>query len=137
MYQPVIDRTYLVEVNLPTVSNGQSYNFLDNAQLRSPNIILQGLFALSAGQATLTSNQKNVIPDNGAPGLIVTLVVGVDEEIYQYPYYDLIPAFNGGLIRMFRDKQINLTKSYVTVVDATNLTANQSALFNFIYRNAK
>lgn len=136
MLQPVIDRSYLVEVNLTTVTQGQRYTFQDIPQLRNPKVLIQGIGAYSADQLGISPNLANVVPAAAAMNLIVTFAVGETEELYQIPYFDLISANNGGLIREFKDKRITLTKSYVTVLDATGLSAGQSAVFNFIYRNA-
>jgi len=68
---------------------------------------------------------------------VVTFAVRETEEVYQIPYFTLISAANAGMIREFANKQINLTKSYVTILDSTNLNAAESCIFNFYYTIAR
>ena len=137
MLQPIIQNSYLVEVNLTTVANGQRYYFLDVPTLRAPYIFVQGCEAYNINQVTLSPNGFPIISAAGATGLVVTFAVRETEEVYQIPYFTLIASANGGLIREFANKQINLTKSYVTVLDATALNAGESAIFNFYYQIAR
>lgn len=137
MLQPIIQNSYLVEVNLTTVAVGQRYYFLDVPTLRAPYIFVQGIEAYNSSQVTLSPNGANIVTAAGATGLVVTFAVRETEEVYQIPYYTLISSANGGLIREFANKQINLTKSYVTILDATALAPAQSAIFNFYYQIAR
>jgi hypothetical protein len=83
--------------------------------------------------------QKTVIVAAGLTSLVATFAVGAanTEELQQYPLYDLQPSNVSGNIRMFNDKQINLSKSYVKMLSVSNLTATYSVLFNFIYYRAR
>lgn len=137
MLQPIIQNTYLIEVNMPTVSVGLQVPFLDVPNLRYPKIFLQGIEAFLNVQMAKSPNGSNIVTAAGATGLVLTLSVQDTEEVYQMPYYSLIAGSNAGLIREFANKQINLTKSYITILDPTNVTAGQSALFNLYYKVAK
>ena len=137
MLQPIIQNSYLVEVNLTTVANGQRYYFLDVPTLRAPYIFVQGIEAYNKDQVSLSPNGFTIINPAGALGIVVTFAVRETEEVYQIPYYTLIASANGGLIREFANKQINLTKSYITVLDSTALQAGESAIFNFYYQIAR
>lgn len=134
MIQPIIKNSYLVEVNLTTLTTGQRYNFLDVPTLRAPFIFVQGIEAFTANELTNSPNGAALVTALGAAGIVVTFAVAETEDIYQIPYYTLVASQNAGIIREFANKQINLTKSYITVLDATNLTAAQSAVFNFYYQ---
>lgn len=136
MLQPIIQNTYLVEVNLPTVTQGQNYPFLDNPNLRYPKIFLHGMESLIDVQLSKSPNQSDIVTASGAAGIVLTLSVKDTEEVFQIPYLSLCTTVNAGLIREFANKQINLTKSYITVFDVTNLVAGQSAAFNFYYKIA-
>jgi hypothetical protein len=70
-------------------------------------------------------------------GIIVTFAEASTETVYQYPLSDLIPGNNAGLIRLFNDKEINLPKSYITILDPTNLNIDDAVIFNFIYESVK
>ena len=130
----IITNSYLVELNLPTISLGQRYTFLDVPQLRYNAVIVDGLEAFTADQLATSPNAKTIIPAAAAQGIVVTLVVDETEEMYQIPYYTLISGNNAGLIREFANKRINLVKSYATILNTTSLTAAQSLIFNFYYR---
>ena len=137
MLQPIINNSYLVEVNMLTVAQGQRYYFLDVPTLRAPYIFFQGIEAYNKDQVSLSPNNSSIVTATGATGIVVTFAVRETEEVYQMPYYSLIAASNAGLIREFSNKQINLTKSYITVLDPANLTNGESALFNFYYQIAR
>lgn len=130
----IITNSYLVELNLPTISLGQRFTFLDVPQLRYNAVIIDGIEAFDSTQLATSPNAKTVIGANATLGIVVTLVVDETEEMYQIPYYTLISSNNAGLIREFANKRINLVKSYATILNTTGLTAAQSLIFNFYYR---
>ena len=130
----IITNSYLVELNLPTVSLGQRFTFLDVPQLRYNAVIIDGIEAFTADQLATSPNAKTIIPAAAATGIVLTLVVDETEELYQIPYYTLISGNNAGLIREFANKRINLVKSYATILNITSLTAGNSLIFNFYYR---
>lgn len=130
MYQPIINRSYLTEVlftNTPSV--GMRVMFLDIPQLR--NVTTVGLECFTATQLTTSPNSKVVV--TAVTGIVLTLAIGNVEEVFQVPCIDLVPGSNSGLIRLLKNKTINLPKSYITVLDATGLVIDTSVLFNFIY----
>jgi hypothetical protein len=130
----IITNSYLVELNLPTISLGQRYTFLDVPQLRYNAVIIEGLEAFTVEQLKVSPNNKAIISATASLNLVLTLVVDETEELYQIPYYTLISGQNAGLIREFANKRINLVKSYITILNTTGLTAGESAIFNFYYR---
>jgi hypothetical protein len=130
----IITNSYLVELNLPTISLGQRYTFLDIPQLRYNSVIIEGIEAFSVDQLAVSPNNKTIVSTAATLNLVLTLVVDETEELYQIPYYTLISSENAGLIREFANKRINLVKSYVTILNTTGLTAAQSVIFNFYYR---
>lgn len=132
MYQPVINRSYLTEIKLVNPPGvGQKVPFLDVPQLRGVNTV--GITAYTAKQLTL-SPQSNVVVSL-ATGLVLTLAINNTEEIFQFPVIDLIPGENSGLIRLFKNKMVNLPKSYITILDPAALAQNEAVVFNFIYEN--
>jgi hypothetical protein len=130
----IITNSYLVELNLPTISLGQRYTFLDVPQLRYNAVIIDGLEAFTGTQLATSPNNKTIISAGASINIVCTFVVDETEEIYQIPYYTLISANNAGLIREFANKRINLVKSYATILNTTGLTASESLIFNFYYR---
>lgn len=135
MLQPKIQRTYLVELNLPQIGVNGRANFQYVAEIDQ----IAEVYALETFIITDLStspNQKQVVNATGAANIVVTLVVGDDEQVFQYPYLDLRPGGNSGLIRCFTPKRVNLTKSYITMFGTGGLTANESLMFNFIFTNS-
>jgi hypothetical protein len=59
------------------------------------------------------------------------------EMIYQYPSYDANPVNVSGFYRDINPFQLQLTKSYITVLDRTNIAANDSVIVNFFYISLK
>lgn len=132
----IITNSYLVELNLPTISQGQRYTFLDIPQLRYNAVTIDAIESLSASQVATSPNLKTTISSAAMLGIVLTFVVNETEEIYQIPYFTLNAASNSGLIRDFANKRINLVKSYATILNTTGLTAGQSLLFNFYYKKS-
>lgn len=137
LLQPVIENSYLVELNMATVSVGQRYTFNDVPQLRAGSILVKGVEAYSADQLSTSPNARPVIASNAMPNIVVTLVEKDTEVIYQIPYFTLVSSLNGGLIRMLKNKQINLVKSYAICYNTTGITAGDSLMFNFYYSDGK
>jgi len=131
MIQPIIDRSYLVELNITSATVGSQVTFQNVPELLGVNIY--GIQAFTATDLTFSPNGKTIIADIDAAGLVVTFVVDSTEEVYRYLYRDLRPGSNSGLIRLFRNKKINITKSYATILAVGTLAAAQSMMFNFIY----
>lgn len=130
----IIENSYLVEVNLPSITLGQRYTFLDIPQLRYNAVTMMGIEAFTANQLATSPNNKTVISAAGSVNIVCTFVVNETEDIYQIPYYTLISSNNAGLIREFQNKRINLVKSYITILNVTGLNANESVMFNFYYK---
>jgi len=133
--KPIL-RSYLIEVNLGTTipGNGQNINFQDYPQLR--DIYITGIEAFNNQQIAFSPAGKAVIPSN--TGITCTLMDKYNMEmIYQYPTTDLNPGIVSGFYRDIVPFYLQLTKSYITVLDNTGLAANESAVFNIFYITAK
>ena len=57
----IITNSYLVELNLPTISLGQRYTFLDVPQLRYNAVIIEGIDALTSDELATSPNNKTII----------------------------------------------------------------------------
>jgi len=130
--QPIIEKSYLVEVNLGTIAVQKQINFAFVPQLEGSTIY--GIQSFSATQTGVSPNGSTVIANAGLASLTVTFVVGDTQEIFLMPVADLNSPSIYGFIRMFNNKRLNLTKSFVTIQAVTSLNNNESILFNFIYR---
>jgi hypothetical protein len=129
--KPIV-RSYLTEINLGTTQpgNGANINFKDYPQLR--DIYLTGYAVYDAAQVAFSPAGKAVVTD--LTGITVTLMdIYNMENIYQYPAYDSNPTNVSGFYRDFYPFQLQLTKSYISILDNTNLAANQSVIVNLFY----
>jgi hypothetical protein len=133
MIQPIIEKSYLVEVNLGTLAAQKQINFQFIPQLQ--NAVIYSVQTFSASEIGTSPNGAAVVTAAGMASLTVTFAVGDNQDIFLYPCTDLRSPAVSGFQRMFSNKVFNLTKSYVTIQATTGLTANDSILFNFIYRN--
>lgn len=131
--KPIV-RSYLTEINVGTTQpgNGTNINFKDYPQLR--DIYITGFAFYDASQVALSPAGKTVVAANALPGITVSLLdIYNMEMIYQYPSYDANPVNVSGFYRDIYPFQLQLTKSYITVLDNTNIVANDSVLVNFFY----
>jgi hypothetical protein len=93
-----------------------------------------GLQCFVADDIAVTPTSKTVVSLAGAANLMVTLVVGQDQENFAMPYLDLRPASNSGLIRTFKNKLLNITSCFITLNSVANLAAGQSVYIQAIYK---
>jgi hypothetical protein len=133
--KPIL-RSYLTEVNLGTTlpGNGQNINIQDYPQLR--DIMITGVEVFDSGEVSLSPSGKAVVPT--LTGITLTLLDKFNMEIvYQYPTFDLNPTNVAGFYRDFVPFPLQLTKSYITVLNNTGLSANQSVILNIFYITKK
>jgi len=129
-YQPIISKSYLTEINLVNApTQGAKVPFLDIPMLRGVRTI--GLSCFTETQLTKSPNNKTIV--STVAGLVLTLAVVSTEEIFQFPCYDLVSGNNSGLIRLLNNKIIDLPKSFITILDTSSLSQDESVCFNFIY----
>lgn len=131
--KPIV-RSYLTEINVGTTQpgNGTNINFKDYPQLR--DIYITGFAFYDATQVSLSPAGKTVVAANALPGITVTLLdIYNMEMVYQYPSYDANPINVSGFYRDIYPFQLQLTKSYITVLSNSNIVANDSVLVNFFY----
>ena len=131
-----IKRSYLVEINLGTTvpGNGSNINFQDYPQLR--NVFITGAIVLDTNTATTSPAGKTVI--TSTTGITLTLVDKFNQEVtHQYPTKDLNPYYVSGVYRDIIPFPIQLTKSYITILNNSGLNANESFLINIFYYTEK
>jgi hypothetical protein len=133
--KPIL-RSYLTEVNLGATlpGNGQNINIQDYPQLR--DIMITGVEVFDSGEVSLSPSGKAVVPT--LTGITLTLLDKFNMEVvYQYPTFDLNPTNVAGFYRDFVPFPLQLTKSYITVLNNAGLAANQSVILNFFYITKK
>ena len=131
-----IQRSYLIEINVGTTNpgNGVNINFQDYPQLR--NIYLTGIQTFDINSVSISPSGKNVVGQ--LTGATVTLLDIFNQEIIRsYPAQDLSPFYNSGIYRDFKPFRLQLTKSYITILDNTTTAANESYIVNIFYISAK
>jgi hypothetical protein len=131
MLQPITKRSYLVELNLGTIGVQRQINFAFIPQLEGA--LIYGIQSFSVSQVAASPNGSVVVSSAALASLTVTFVVGDTQDIYLLSVADLNSPLIAGFIRMFDNKKLNLTKSFVTIQSVANLNNNESVLFNFLY----
>jgi hypothetical protein len=129
--KPIV-RSYLAEVNLGTTvpGNGQNINIQDYPQLR--DVIITGVQVFSANQVAVSPQGKTVV--SALTGIALTLMDKYNMEmVYQYPTYDLNSANVSGFYRDLVPFELQLTKSYISILSNAGLNANESVCLNFFY----
>jgi hypothetical protein len=133
--KPIL-RSYLIEVNLgsSTPGAGQNINVQDYPQLR--DVYITGIEAFNADQLSISPAGKTVVGSN--TGISLTLMDKYNMEMmFQYPTSDLNPGVVSGFYRDIVPFYLQLTKSYITILDPATYSANQSVIFNVFYIQAK
>lgn len=131
-----IEKSYLIEINVGTTNpgNGVNINFQDFPQLR--DIYLTGIQVFDLSTVLTSPSGKTVV--GALTGATVTLLDIFNQEIIRsYPAQDLSPFYNSGIYRDFKPFRLQLTKSYITILDNTTTAANESYIVNIFYISAK
>jgi len=129
--KPIV-RSYLTEINVGTTQpgNGTNINFKDYPQLR--DIFITGFAFYDVNQVVASPSGKTVV--STLTGITVTLLdIYNMEMIYQYPAFDANPINASGFYRDIYPFQLQLTKSFITILDNTAVAANESVIINFFY----
>jgi len=133
--KPIL-RSYLAEVNLGTTTpgQGQNINIQDYPQLR--DVYITGIEIFDINQLSISPSGKTVV--SSLDGITITLMDKFNMEmVYQYPTFDLNPANVGGFYRDIKPFYLQLTKSYITILNAGLYNANESVMLNIFYITAK
>ena len=132
--KPIL-KSYLAEVNLGTgtVGAGQNVNIQDYPQLR--DIYITGIQVFDNNQLALSPQGKTVV--STLKGITLTLMDKYNMEmIFQYPTFDLNPANVAGFYRDINPFYLQLTKSYISILDPTGLASSESVILNIFYVTA-
>lgn len=130
-----IVRSYQTELPISNVGIGSVIKFLRNDVL-NPNgtgsVEFTGLEVYTKTLFAKGESGNDVISDTDAPKIALTLVYKDVEFIKLFPYTGLISQANFGMIRRLDRVKIDLTKSYITVLDS-GIPANTSCIFNWFF----
>ena len=133
-----IRKSYLVSIPLTNVSNGTEIKFQRNDVLNprgTGSVIFTGLETFVNSQISFDTDGNPTVTGSDSTGLALTLVWEDVEFIKDFPYGAFNTAANYGMIRRLNHVKIDLTKSYIKIIDTT-VTLNNAAVFNFFYQDA-
>jgi hypothetical protein len=133
--KPIL-KSYLIEVNLGGTVPGAGTNiaFQDYPQLR--DIYITGCTTSDNNTVAYSPAGKQVV--STLSGISVTFIDKFNMEIIRgYSAKELNPYYQYGFYRDFNPFQLQLTKSFITILDNTSLNANESVVLNIFYINAK
>jgi hypothetical protein len=131
-----IKNSYLIEVNLGSTVPGAGANltFQDYPQLR--DVYITGLELVDEGTLLKSPSGKTLVTN--LLGITITLIDKFNSEIlHQYPATDLDPRNRSGFYRDFIPFPLQLTKSFITILSNTGLTADESVCVNVFYLTKK
>jgi len=131
-----IKNSYLIEVNLGSTVPGQGSNltFQDYPQLR--NVYVTGVEVLDASTCAVSPSGKTVV--SSLSGITITLIDKFNQEqIKSYPAQDLNPEVRSGFYRDIVPFPLQLTKSFISILTNSGLSANQSVILNIFYLTDK
>jgi hypothetical protein len=131
----IILRSQLAEAQITgSVAVGKKYNFLEIPNLSRNNILLYGFEVYTADQLSVTPNGNTVIGSARAHHVVLSFRdTNKVEFVYQTPIYNLIRSNVGGFITMITPRLINLTDSYIQLVQTTGISVNEVVAVNLFY----
>lgn len=132
----IVDHSQLVEAIIPASPGfGTTAQFQDIPNISKNNIELYALECYSADQIAKTQNGLDVIAAADVSNIIFTLVTSDNnyKQIENVPYYNYIRSNNGGFVVLLNNIKIDLTKCFITIVNAGTLAEDQACLFNLYY----
>lgn len=133
LIQPITKRYLSIEVPLGAIiSAGNRVQFNFNPDVQTG--MIYAIQAFSVADWATSPSGAAVVSTAGLASLLLTLVIGENEEVQQMPISDLRSANVNGFIRLFDNKKVNLVKSYISIVSTTGLAANNSLMLGLHYQ---
>jgi hypothetical protein len=131
----IIQRSQLAEAQITgSVAIGKRYPFLEIPNMSQNNVLLYGFEAYTRNQLNASPQGNDVIPTADSNNVVVTFRdINKVEFVYQVPIFNLIRSNVGGFITMITPRLINLTDSYVQIVNAGTISLDDSVVFNLYY----
>lgn len=127
----LIPNSILLEVNLGTVALGP-VSFGNQPALEGKLIL--GVEALSSAELLKSENNKSVVSTTGLASLALTFCNNNLTILNNFALKSLQSSYNGGWIRLFPAFSITWDKSFVKVLSTTNLSNDESVVFQVYYR---
>lgn len=129
-----IFRSFLTEINFTNSAPGAGaiYNWATINELR--DVWITGFECFWNPNLVKSPAGKNVVAIANAAGIVVTLSdTKSQSHITQMPSVDLTPILQTGFYRDFVPFQLDLTKSYITILNPGTIAANESFVANILY----
>ena len=131
----IIKRSQLAEAQLTgSIAVGKKYQFLEIPNLSRNNIILYGFQVYTRNQLAATPNGNTTILTADTNNVVLSFRdTNKVEFVYQAPIFDMIRSNVGCFVTFITPRLINLTDSYVQVVDVGTLTIDEVVAVNLYY----
>jgi len=129
-----IFRSFLTEIQFTGAAPGAGaiYNWATINELR--NVWITGFECFWSNGLLISPAGKTVVNVNNSLGIVVTLSdTKSNSHITQMPSTDLTPSLQSGFYRDFVPFQVDLTKSYITILAPGTIAANESFVANILY----
>ena len=130
-----IENSYQFEVPLTSVGLGAKNQFPRNDILNpkgTGSVVFTGLEVYTSDFLSKSESGRDVVTPADATKLAITLCYKEKEFVYYFPYIGLISALNFGMIRRLDRQKIDITKSYVTILQA-GIVGDKSAILNWFF----
>ena len=135
MHNLTVKNSQLVSAKISTnPTAGKSFKINETGNITTNNVMLYGISAYTADQLAKSLEDNTVISAAAAKGLVVTIQDNNNNTpIQSIPYMELVRASNSGLVLMISPVEVDLSKCFISIVDATGLSLNEVAVFNVYY----
>jgi hypothetical protein len=130
----IIKRSQLIEAEVQSLAVGQKFQFKEIPNLSRNNIMLYGFEAYTRTQLRTSPQGNNTLLAADAHNVVVSFRdTNKVEFVYQVPLFNLVRSNVGGFITMITPRLINLTDSYIQLVNAGSVTAGEAVVLNLYY----
>ena len=134
----IVERSKYIYAKITSVSSaGVNFTFdVNSAQdVARANIRVYAIEAYSAAEAASDALGNTLVSAAGSPSLTFTLKDKMGNMLLEnFSFQRARTSQNSGFPIYLNDFQVDLTKSYVTLVNTSNVSANQVAGFIIYYK---
>lgn len=136
MQNVIIQRSVLAEARIVAApAIGQQYMFDPVQEIATNNILLYGIIGYSSTQLVKSPQNRPVVPVGGVPSLALTICTSsASKLVWRMPIYDTVRSLNGGFVATFNNLPINLTQSYIEIMDTTGVSVGDSFVCELLYK---
>jgi len=133
MFNAVYKNTEKIRAVVSSTS-GTKFLFDKNQILDNKPVAWYGLQLATAAQLSKDVDGKTVIADAVSDQFLITLVDNNNREVIKdVPIRNFLTSANSGFTQLINNFEINLSKSYITMVDNTSVSANTVVIFTVLF----